>query len=158
MRCDEVNLLIDALAAGAEPDADTTSHIAGCVRCSTALANAAVVERALRDFPAPVVPAGFTNGVMARVRRDRWRSEQVLDWTFNIAVSIGILLIVVGLVGVAWVGGFVSIGDDLIAVLFEQSPILLTRITGEMQTIVMAGLLLTMALGLWWWVESDASI
>jgi anti-sigma factor RsiW len=153
-RCDDVNLLVDAIAAGEEPDAEAASHIAGCARCTTALANAGTIERLLRDVPAAVVPAGFTSGVMSRIRRDRWRSEQVLDWTFNVAVSIGVLLIVLGLAGVAWMAGFISIGGDLMTVLSEQSPILLNRIARETQTILLAGLLLTTALGLWWWVES----
>jgi anti-sigma factor RsiW len=158
MQCDDVNVLIDAIAAGDNPDAETASHIASCARCSAALSNATVVERALRDFPATVVPSSFTNGVMGRIRRQRWRSEQMLDWTFNVAVSIGVLLIVGGLVGVAWMTGIVSIGGDLMTVLSEQSPILMNRLAHETQTIVLAAFLLTMALGLWWWVESDASL
>jgi anti-sigma factor RsiW len=157
MRCEDVNVVIDAIAAGEHTDAEAASHIASCARCSAALANATAVERVLRDFPAAVVPSAFTNGVMARMRRERWRSEQMLDWTFNVAVSIGILLILFALLGMAWMTGVVSIGGDLMTVLTEQSPILIDRLARESQTIVLAGFLLTMALGLWWWVESDVS-
>jgi hypothetical protein len=158
MQCIAVDEIIDEIAAGAEAPAAAAEHIAQCERCTSALANARAIERALQVLPQPDVPAGFTPSVVTRIRRERWHSEQVLDWAFNIAVALGVLLIVGGLAGIAWATGLLPVGRDLVSVLSEGSPLILNRIASESQTIVLAGLLLTMALGLWWWVESDSVI
>ncbi len=158
MSCIEVDTLIEELAAGEEPPGEVQAHLAECARCATTLANARAIEQALSRLVAPAMPAHFTNGVIARVRRERWRSEQVLDRMFNIAVAFGVLLIVVGLGGLAWAAGLVSIGGDLMSVLSETSPLFFNRIIAQSQTIVLSALLLTAALGFWWWAESENTV
>ena len=157
MQCNEVDRLLDSMAADEVPEGAIASHLATCRRCAIARGNAGTIARVLADLPPIHVPPAFTNNVIARIRRERWRSEQVLDWTFNVAVGLGVLLIAGGLLGLAWTMGFVSLGGSLIAVVSEGSPILLTRLAQETQTIALAGGLLTMALALWWWVEGGAA-
>src|SRR5262245_55287804 len=105
MACDEIDPWIDAIAGGDDAPAGILAHVAPCPRCQIALANARAIDAALRDHEQARVPAGFTPGVMTRIRRDRWRSEQILDWSFNAAVAAGLALIVSGLVGLAWATG-----------------------------------------------------
>ena len=92
---------------------------------------------------------------MARLRRERWRSEQILDWSFNAAVALGVSLIGIGLVGLAWATGLITIGGDMMTLVRVASDLLADRVVQQAPTIAVAGLLLTMTLALWWWVEAD---
>lgn len=74
------------------------------------------------------------------------------------AVAAGILLILGGGLGLAWSMGFLSLDVDL-GVLLEAGAAEWTgRLVPQIQTIAMAAVLLTMALGLWWWAETDLSL
>jgi anti-sigma factor RsiW len=157
MTCIDADMRIEELASGEEPAGELQAHLAGCARCATTLANARAIEQALQRLAAPAPPANFAGSVLARVRRERWRSEQMVDWAFNIAVGFGALLILVGLGGLAWAAGLVSIGGDLMAVLSENSPRFFDRIFAESQTIVLSALLLSATLGFWWWAQGEST-
>lgn len=157
MKCHHVDRLIEDLAAGDAPPDAMRAHLAECARCAAALANARLVERALGDLPPSLPPPEFAQSVMARIRRERWRSEQVLDWAFNTAVATGIVLIAIGLGGLAWATGMISLGGDMMTALSQVSPVLLRQAAEQSQTIVLAALLLSVTLGLWWWVETETS-
>lgn len=158
MRCEEVDPIIETAAGGEALPAAVSRHLEGCARCRRALTNAQVVDAALRDMAPLTPPPAFTTSVMARVRRERWRTEQVLDWSFNIAVATGVLLIAGGVAGLAWATGLIVIGSDMMTLLTAASSAAAERLAREAQTLVLAAGLLTMTLALWWWVESDVSI
>ena len=155
MDCHDVEPFVEALAAGDAVPPDIAAHATSCARCQRALANARVIEAALQDREQPAVPRDFTLALMARLRRERWRSEQILDWSFNAAVALGVSLIGIGLAGLAWATGLITIGGDMMTLVRVASDLLADRVVQQAPTIAVAGLLLTMTLALWWWVEAD---
>jgi hypothetical protein len=106
---------------------------------------------AIRETPEP--PAHFTANVMARIRRERWRAEQMLDAGFNLAVVFGLLLIVAGLAGVGWSLGLFGADTALVTVMNAATAQLANRLLPQASTVVVATLLLASALALWWWAE-----
>jgi hypothetical protein len=95
---------------------------------------------------------------MARVGRDRWQAERVIDLGFNLALAAGVMFILAGGAGLAWSLGFLTITIDVDAILQAVGNQLADRVVSQAQTVVMAAALLTMALGLWWWAEVDSSL
>src|SRR5262245_2251729 len=97
MYCDEALDAVEAVAAGdVTPDGRLADHYATCPNCSTALASARELERLLQVRPAPKPSVQFTARTMTRVRRARWKSEQVLDLGFNVAIAVVVLAIAAG--------------------------------------------------------------
>src|SRR6516164_6598058 len=95
MFCDEVLDLIEPIASGDVPmDRRIDAHVQSCPNCRAALEGARTLDRLLRSRPVPKPPPQFTSRIMARVRRQRWRSEQLLDVSFNLALAAVALLIV----------------------------------------------------------------
>lgn len=157
MRCDDLEPIIEGLADGtADPGADARAHLAACAVCTRRVSQARAIHELLLTREAPAPPPGFTAGVMALVLRQRWRAERAVDLGFNLAVAAGVLLIVAGGLGLAWSLGLLQIQANL-EVLLEAGARLAGRVAPQAQTIGVAGLLLTMALGLWWWAEADSS-
>lgn len=101
--------------------------------------------------------AGFTAGVMTRVVRERSQTERAIDMGFNLAIAAGVLILISGAAGLAWASGLLTITLDIPAILSTVSEPL-NRVVSNLQTLVMAAALLTMALGLWWWAEADPSL
>src|SRR5512136_718591 len=94
MRCEELQDLIEPIAAGElEPTDEAARHLAGCASCAAALALARRIDRTLAGLEVPAAPPSFAAGVLRRIRRQRWRSEQYLDLGFNavIVVSVGLV-------------------------------------------------------------------
>jgi hypothetical protein len=116
-----------------------------------------VIERALagRDVPAP--PAAFTAGVMARVVRERWQAERVIDIGFNVAMAAGVLFILAGGAGLAWSFGVLTVPIDFDFLLDLTRAQVSTSVITQIQTVATAAVLLTIALVLWWWAEADSS-
>ena len=155
MRCEDLEPLIEAIADGSlQPDAETAAHVATCARCPAALERARAIESLLAVREMAVPPPAFTAAVMARVGQERWRAERVIDLGFNLAMAAGILVILAGGAGLAWSLGFLSITIDLDALLAMLDTQVANRVLSQVQTIAMAGVLLTMALVLWWWAET----
>jgi hypothetical protein len=63
---------------------------------------------------------------------------------------------VAGLVGVAWRAGVMQIGGEMSAILLTTMRGAATRAIADARLIVLVTLLLTTAIGLWWWAEEDA--
>ena len=157
-RCDDLEPLIEVIADESfEPSPEDRTHLQSCAVCGGRLGRARAIHGLLltREMPAP--PASFTTGVMARVQRERWQDEQVVDFGFNLAIAAGVLLIVSGALGLAWSFGLLTFGMDVRGLLAAVANQWVDRALQQLQTIVMAIVLLTMALGLWWWAEGDAS-
>ena len=81
-----------------------------------ALALARQIDRVLAAQPAPEPPPAFTAALMARLRRERWRSEQSLDVAFNVAVGLAVAVGVGGVVMVVTASGLAAVSADLVRV------------------------------------------
>ena len=155
MSCHESNVLIEAIAVGDDvPDA-VRAHVASCPQCAARLRLAQRIEQALSSRPVVAAPQGFAITVLARVRRERWRSEQLLDWSFNAFVGIGVALVVLGVVGLVYASGFVVVSRDVYSALDLVAKSAATVVVNEAPTVAMGMLLLTLTLGVWWWVEQE---
>ena len=156
MRCEHADPFIEAIAIGETvPDA-VAAHVASCAGCAARLTMARHVETALATRVVAAPPETFTTAVIMRLRRDRWRAEQVVDFGFNVAVGIGVLIIAAGLAGVAWRAGVMQIGGEMSTILLAAIRAAATRAVADARLIVLVALLFTTAIGLWWWAEEDA--
>jgi hypothetical protein len=72
-------------------------------------------------------------------------------------MAAGILVILAGSAGLAWSLGFVNISIDLNAIwqAFDSTNVS-GRFLSQVQTFIIAAVILTMALGLWWWAEAGS--
>jgi hypothetical protein len=158
MRCEDIDLFVEELAEGGlGSDAGRDGHIASCAVCSARLANARAIHALLAAREAAQPSSGFTSAVMARVVRERWQVERAIDIGFNLAIAAGVLFLLTGAAGLAWAAGLFTITIDLPAVLTTITTPMANRVVSQLQTVVMAAAILTMALGLWWWAEADPS-
>ncbi len=154
MFCDEALDAVEAIAAGElTPNDRVAQHLASCRQCAAALETARTVERLLQSRDTPRPPPNFTSRTMTRIRRARWRSDQVVDFAFNLALA----LIVAGLVGAAWIAlsqaGVTSVGGttwDLPALGMRQ---LVGRVAPSLPLYAAATVVVAAALALWWWAE-----
>jgi len=154
VRCDELETRIEAIADGTlEPSADDRAHLSSCGVCSARLAEARRIEQWLgaRELPQP--SASFTASVMARIGQEEWKTERVVDIGFNLAIAAGVLVILIGGAGLALSLGFFTVRIDLDALLRAAESQIEGRVINEIQTVVIAAVMLTMALALWWWAE-----
>jgi anti-sigma factor RsiW len=154
VRCDELETRIEAIADGTlEPSADDRAHLSSCAVCSAWLAEARRIEESLAAREVPQPPASFTASVMARIGEEQWKTERVVDIGFNLAIAAGVLVILVGGAGLALSLGFFTVTINLEALLRVAESRIEGRVINELQTVVLAAVILTMALALWWWAE-----
>ena len=162
MFCDEVLEAIEPLAAGElTPSSRIAEHLASCRGCAAALESARRVDAWLRVRPAPAAPAHFTSRVMSRIRRARWRSEQLLDWGFNAALVAAGLLVVAGVWVVMRRTGLTMVTpvSSDVAELFNTGMMTLARrISPSLPLYAAATALLGAVLGVWWWAERDTAL
>jgi hypothetical protein len=155
LSCTDADPFIEDLAASDPVPAGISEHVTGCPRCSARLQLAMRIERTLAARPVAVPPAAFTNTVVSRIRNERWRAEQMLDLGFNVFVACGIVLIAAGVAGLVWASGLVVFSREVYSVLEAGTESTLTIVAGQARTFLFAALLLTLALGVWWWVEQE---
>jgi predicted anti-sigma-YlaC factor YlaD len=158
MFCDEALDAVEAVASGdLTPEGRIAQHFASCRQCASALESARRVERMLRARDTPRPPSNFTSRTMIRVRRARWRSDQFLDVGFNLALG----LIVVGVLGVAWVLaesiGLTSVSAGAADLFGTGLVTLFRRVAPSLPLYVGATAVMATALGIWWWAERDAT-
>jgi len=158
MFCDEVLDQIEAIAANdVTPDQRIAAHLASCRPCAAALADARRVEALLVAREAPAAPPQFTGRVLARLRRDRWRTEQYLDLGFN--VTIGIVLLI--LAGSVWLllhrTGLSAVGTGVLTLFSEGVTTVVRQLAPSLALYVGAGALLAGALTVWWWAEHTSA-
>jgi hypothetical protein len=113
-----------------------------------------VLERWMRERPAPRPPAGFTAAVMTRVSQERWQVERYWDLGFNLAVAGGLALVVAGIFGLVYLSGLSVVGRDATLLFLEALSTTAAQLTPVLPTYVVAFALTVSALGLWWWVEN----
>ncbi len=155
MRCDELEPLIEAIADGTFDLApEDRAHLSSCAACAARLAQAQSIEQWLTSRETPPPPASFTVSVMARIGQEKWQTERVVDIGFNLAIAAGVLVILTGGAGLAWSLGFFTIDIDVMALLDAATSQVEGRMINQLQTVAIAAVVLTMALGLWWWAET----
>ena len=161
MTCDEVQDLIEAVAAGDEaPGPGFEAHVAGCGKCAAALASARRIERALAaHLPAASAPMQFSRDVIAAVRRERWRYEQHVDRAFNLSIGLGVAIVVLAAVSLLNLTNVTRILLAAFETLAEagRQPTSLTS-AGSVPTVAWTTAVFATAIGIWWWAErrSDA--
>ncbi len=158
MRCDDLDAIIEAIAEGQAPAGDYDAHLASCPRCQARVATAQALDRLLATRETPEPPAGFTYRVMERVGREQWRAEQLMDVGFNVAVAAGVALVVAGAVSLAWSLGWLTVDRPTLETVSTAIEPWVSTTLSKGPTVALAAVLLTTALGLWWWVEGEASL
>jgi predicted anti-sigma-YlaC factor YlaD len=158
VRCEDVDDLIEAVAGGETVAPEAEAHLAACPQCRARVDLARALDRLLlvREVPAP--PEGFTAQVMRRVSHERWRVEQVVDVGFNLAMVAGLVVVLGGTAGLLWSMGWVTIDVAALSTVTTVVAPWTSRLVGEAQMLALAALLLSFALGLWWWMEGEAAI
>ena len=155
MRCQDMERSIEELADGTlQPSPEQAAHLAECDRCRSQLERARQVEHWLAQRETASPPPSFTASVMARVNQEQWKAERIVDLGFNLAVAAGVLVILAGGFGAAWSLGVFTVTVDAAALLQVFTDGLEGRVINQLQTVMVAAVLLTSALGLWWWAEA----
>ena len=159
MTCHDVLNRIEALAAGDDPATpEIRAHLEGCVSCAAALATARQIETALAGRPAPPAPPRFTTAVVSRIRQERWRSEEHVDRMFNVALLVGVLLVVGGVAALFNLDALASGIADGLTLLNRATGELIVRAAPAFRTYVSAIAFLATALLVWWWAERRLSL
>ena len=152
--CDDLLDVIDLIAAG-EMSATTTvrAHLDGCESCRARLALATRLERVLAEWPAPAPAPAFASRVLEARRREAWQHEQVVDWSFNIAIAAGLVAVLAGAASMVWLLGAAAGPVTSSQVVADMATALVDRMRGQAMVLVTAAVLLTTTLGAWWWAE-----
>ncbi len=159
MFCDEALNSVEAIAAGElAAEGRIAEHLSTCADCAAALESAKRLDLMLRGRAAPTAPPQFTARTLARVRRARWRSEQVVDAGFNAAVG----LIAAGVVAAIWMlahrTGMAVVTGDAVDLFARGLAAFAHRIGPSLPLYLGATALVGTALGIWWWAERDATL
>jgi anti-sigma factor RsiW len=154
--CDDIADLIEPIAEGVlNLDSGVAAHLASCSRCSRALEEARRLEQLLRSRPAPAAPADFTSRTMGRIRRAQWRSEQMFDLGFNIALALAAAAAISG----AWIllhrTGLTAIANDVVSVFGAGLRTVVDQAEPSVHLYAGATALVVAVLALWWWAERD---
>jgi anti-sigma factor RsiW len=159
LTCSGVLDLVEPIAAGnhaVEPA--VRAHLETCPRCAAALASARRIESLLAARPAPAAPARFTPTVMARIRRERWRTEQHVDRIFNLAIAAAVVLVVGGLAALFNINGLLTAAaaaGELMSAATKQG---VSAAAPSLRTYIAAAAFMVSALAMWWWAERRLSM
>ena len=157
MTCKDVEERIEAVAAGDQAaDGAFLAHVETCVRCAAALAAARRIEETLAARPIPAAPPRFAAAVASRIRRDYWRSEQQVDWMFNLAIAVAVIAIAGGalaLVNLTAVLEGVSAGWSALHALVREQRGPRTAPAPAFSTYLLGAGFLVTALLVWSWAE-----
>jgi hypothetical protein len=156
MFCDEALDSVEAIAAGdVKPEGRIAEHLATCADCGAALESARQVDRLLRERPVPAAPTQFTARTIGRVRRARWRSEQVVDAGFNVAIALIIAGVAVAIWMFAHRTGLAVVTTDAVGLFAGSLGAVAQRVGPSLPLYAGATALVATALGIWWWAERD---
>jgi anti-sigma factor RsiW len=159
MTCSEAINLVEAVAAGdLEVSDDLRAHVESCPRCASALASARRIEAALAARIVPAPPLRFTDNVMARIRREQWRSEQHVDRIFNVAIVVAVLLVVGCVLALTNVDAVLGLIGSLRGFAARAGGQMVEETAPTLVTYVAAVGLLMSAMAMWWWAERRFSL
>jgi len=160
MTCDGVLDAIELVAAGElNPDDRMEAHLATCASCASSLEAARRLDTLLRQRPIATPPAQFTSRTMARIRRARWRKEQMIDWSFNAALVLVAMAVAAGVwIVVSRSGLTLAAGNDALQLLGAEMRAFFQRVSPSLPVYALATAMLVTALGIWWWAERDVTI
>jgi anti-sigma factor RsiW len=159
MSCADLDDLIEPIASGElEADAGVRAHLATCAACARALALAREINGLLAAQPAPAPSARFTLALMARLRRERWQSEQYLDLAFNVAIALAVAIGVGGLWMVLTASGLAALSADLTRVFIATTGATLTALMPALPVYALAAAVFVSGMALWWWAEHGLEI
>ena len=154
MFCDEVLEAIESIAAGdVTPDVRIAAHLTSCANCRAVLDRAREIEGMLQARSVPAAPPHFTSRTLARIRRDRWRRDQLLDAGFNTAVASLVLAAIAGVWLVMNQSGIVTVSNDAVGLIEMFIVAIVRRIAPELPLYAAATAVLAAAVGVWWWAE-----
>ena len=158
MVCDDVLESIEPIAGGdLTPDAGIAAHLASCASCRAALDRARQIEGMLAARAVPAPPSQFTSRTLARIRRDRWRSDQVLDAGFNIAVASLVFAAIAGVWLVMNQAGIATVSTDAIGLIEMVIVAVVGRVAPQLPLYAAAAALLAATVGVWWWAEQTGN-
>jgi anti-sigma factor RsiW len=158
MFCDEALDAVEAIAAGElTPEGRIAAHLESCPNCAAALASARTLDEMLRSRAVPAPPANFTTKTLARVRRERWKSDQVVDFAFNLTLGAFVLAAVGGVWLLLVRSGFVAVGGGAFDLAETAVVAAARRMVAARPVYSGAAALLGTALIIWWWAERDAA-
>jgi predicted anti-sigma-YlaC factor YlaD len=158
MFCDDVLEAIEPMASGElTPDQGVAAHLTSCAGCRAALDRARGLERMLQARAVPAAPPHFTSRTLARIRRDRWRRDQLLDAGFNTAVAALVLSVVAALWLIVNQSGIVTVSNDAVGLIEMFIVSVVRRIAPELPLYAAATALLAATVGVWWWAERDTA-
>jgi anti-sigma factor RsiW len=157
MVCADVEALVESVASGDTGEsAAFAEHVRACPSCARALDHARRIDRLLREQVVVEPSVQFTSRVVSKVRRERWRGEELFDASFNVAL----VLVLSGLVGVAWIVlsrmGLTPALDQGLALVGDAIVTFGRRVAPELPLYAAATGLLSLALAVWWWAERDS--
>jgi len=159
MFCDEALDAVEAVAAGdLTPEGRIAMHLATCPDCAATLERARKLERLIEARPTPRPPATFTARTLTRVRRARWRSEQLLDVGFNVAIAAIVLAVVGGIWMLLNRSGLTAVSRDAVSLFGAGFVALFQRIGPSVPLYAGASAVLLTALAAWWWAERSDQI
>ncbi len=159
MFCDEALDAVEAIAAEElTPDGRVAEHLATCPNCAAALVHAKALEGMLQRRQVPSAPPQFTARTLTRIRRARWRTEQVLDLGFNVAIGAIVLAIVAGAWMLLYRSGLTSVGSGVAGLFGEQLATFVHTLRPSLPLYAGAAAVLGSALGIWWWAEREERI
>lgn len=159
MTCEELEPLLERLVDGDTALSDAAkTHFESCASCHSRRELARNIDGLLAVRDVAVAPTTFTAAVMARAGRERWQVEQVVDLGFNLAIAAGVLFILAGAAGLAWSLGFLRVTADIEVLLsLTRTQLSIGIAASQLQSFVLAAVILTITLVLWWWVEADSA-
>jgi len=156
MFCDEALEAVEAVAAGdMTPEGRIATHLATCPDCAAALERARKLERLLHARPVPQPPAHFTARTLTRVRRARWRSEQLLDVGFNVAIAAVVLAVAGGIWMLLNRSGLTAVSRDAVSLFGAGFAALVQRVGPSVPLYAAVSAVLLTALAAWWWAEAN---
>jgi hypothetical protein len=159
MRCEEIQSLIEPIAAGdIVPPDDVARHLEGCASCAASLALARRIDRMLAGLEVPAAPPSFAASVIRRVRWQRWRSEQYLDFGFNAAVVVSVGLVIGGIWLALNLTGLAAVTAGTVTVFSSGLHDLLQRVAPRLPIYIGAVMLMLSAFAIWWWAEHGWSV
>jgi hypothetical protein len=159
MTCREVDDLIEAVVAGDEPASEAfRSHVEGCVRCAAAVAAARQIELTLAARPVETAPVNFAATVVARIRRERWRSEQHVDRLFNAVLAVGVALVIGGMLALLNLSGVTGAIGAGVALMNQLGSRLVVEAVPSASTYLLSAAFFLTALIVWWWAERRLSL